>query len=77
MYTVLANEKMTKGNQMMKIIMNSSRPPTPYLIAAFFGVALGVGYFCKKSHVKYPRKNTGKKGIFLSLSGKKICHKTA
>ena len=62
MYTVLANEKMTKGNQMIKIIMNSSRPPTPYLIAAFFGVALGVGYFCKKSYVN--RKNTNKKISF-------------
>ena len=51
-YTVLANEKSTRGNQMINIRTNSSRPPTPYLITAFFLTPRGVGYFCNSSIVK-------------------------
>ena len=47
-YTVLAKEKITSGNQMMKMTTNNSKPPTPYLIRARFGSALGVGYFCNE-----------------------------
>ena len=41
--TVLANEKITRGNQIMKMMMTNSNPPTPYLINAFFFMPRGVG----------------------------------
>lgn len=43
MYTVLAKEKMTRGNQIMKMMRTSNSPPTPYLMSEPFFCERGVG----------------------------------
>jgi hypothetical protein len=36
--TVLANEKITRGNQIMKMMMTNSNPPTPYKTTSTIGL---------------------------------------